>query len=202
MRLMAVSKRLRFEILRRDNHQCRYCGERAPDAILQIDHVIPNTLGGTDEPANLVTACKDCNAGKSSVPADAPLVADVASDALRWARAMDIVATGRSVERMEAKERYDQFYAAWKDWSSTDWRGNKVYIDLPGNWERSIDQFLNSGLEMDDLLELIRVAMGAKTADEWRYFCGCCWRRIKDSQEHAARIVAHAEESGRDLLNG
>ena len=29
---MAVSKRLRYEILRRDNHTCRYCGASAPDA--------------------------------------------------------------------------------------------------------------------------------------------------------------------------
>ena len=31
---MAVSKRLRFEILRRDNHACRYCGQMAPDVKL------------------------------------------------------------------------------------------------------------------------------------------------------------------------
>jgi len=28
---MAVTKRLRFEILRRDGHACRYCGRAAPD---------------------------------------------------------------------------------------------------------------------------------------------------------------------------
>jgi len=31
---MAVSKRLRFEILRRDDHACRYCGATAPEAKL------------------------------------------------------------------------------------------------------------------------------------------------------------------------
>lgn len=29
---MAVSKRTRYEVLRRDNHACRYCGARAPEA--------------------------------------------------------------------------------------------------------------------------------------------------------------------------
>ncbi len=187
---MAISKRLRFEILRRDNHACRYCGGTAPDVTLTVDHVIPVTLGGSDDPANLVAACRDCNAGKSSVPADATIVADVHEDALKWARAMEIVARGRAVERVEAKERHDTFYASWNDWYSTNWRGEKIRAELPGNWQRSVDTFLDAGLEMDDLIDLIRIAMGARTNDEWRYFCGCCWRRIKEAQEHAAAIVA------------
>ncbi|MFF0777048.1 HNH endonuclease [Streptomyces sp. NPDC003720] len=63
---MAVSKRLRYEILRRDNHTCRYCGASAPDVPLRIDHVTPVALGGTDHPSNLVTSCEPCNNGKSS----------------------------------------------------------------------------------------------------------------------------------------
>jgi hypothetical protein len=193
---MAVSKRLRFEILKRDNHACKYCGRTPPEVKLHIDHVVPVTLGGSDDPANLVAACSDCNGGKSSVPADAPLVADVAADALRWARAMELVAFGRSVEREERRERYRTFYTAWKDWYTTNWRGEKTYVDLPDTYERSIDQFIDAGLEMDDLLELIRVAMSVRTTDEWRYFCGCCWKRIREAQEHAAAIVSLPE---RDL---
>jgi hypothetical protein len=191
---MAVSKRLRFEILRRDNHTCKYCGAAAPDVVITVDHVVPAALGGSDDPVNLVAACKDCNAGKSSVPAGAPLVDDVKADALRWAKAMELVAFGRAVERADAEERYSAFHDAWMDWYSTNWRGEKIYAALPANWERSVDQFLSAGLEMDDLIELIRVAMGARTNDEWRYFCGCCWRRVKEAQEHAAAIVAHQEE--------
>lgn len=196
---MPVSKRLRFEILRRDNHQCRYCGGRAPEAILTIDHVVPTTLGGSDDPANLVAACKECNAGKSSIPADSHLVADVAADALRWAEAMKVVAATRAAARKEADAIHEEFFDHWNSWTYKNWRGEEIHVDLPGNWESSVDQFLASGLEMDDLHELIKVAMGAKTQDEWRYFCGCCWRRIKDAQEHAARIVASdAELDGTD----
>lgn len=36
---MAVSKRTRFEVLRRDGHICQYCGEKAPDVTLHVDHV-------------------------------------------------------------------------------------------------------------------------------------------------------------------
>ncbi|MEU5477510.1 HNH endonuclease [Streptomyces mirabilis] len=82
---MAVSKRLRYEILRRDNHACRYCGAAAPTAKLNVDHVIPQALGGSDKPTNLVTACADCNAGKTSSMPNAMPVADVDQDAFRQA---------------------------------------------------------------------------------------------------------------------
>lgn len=82
---MAVSKRLRYEVLRRDNHACRYCGAAAPDVKLNVDHVIPQALGGPDHPTNLVTACADCNAGKTSSMPGAATVADVDQDAFRCA---------------------------------------------------------------------------------------------------------------------
>jgi 5-methylcytosine-specific restriction endonuclease McrA len=85
---MTVKGRLRFEILRRDGHTCRYCGQSAPDVRLTVDHVVPESLGGADDPANLVTACTSCNAGKASIAPDSALVDDVAADALRYSRAL------------------------------------------------------------------------------------------------------------------
>jgi hypothetical protein len=62
-----ISTSLRFAILRRDHFRCRYCGHRAPDVRLEIDHVLPWSRGGDNSPANLVTACEDCNAGKNAL---------------------------------------------------------------------------------------------------------------------------------------
>lgn len=62
----AMSKRLRFEVLKRDNFKCQYCGASAPDATLEIDHLIPIKGGGDNEVLNLVTACSDCNRGKAA----------------------------------------------------------------------------------------------------------------------------------------
>jgi hypothetical protein len=61
---MAISKRLRFEILKRDEFRCKYC--RNDKTLLTVDHVIPRSLGGSDAPENLVASCDDCNTGKSS----------------------------------------------------------------------------------------------------------------------------------------
>lgn len=66
----STGKRLRFEIFKRDGFRCRYCGADPVKTVLQIDHVIAVANGGTNEPDNLVTACRECNAGKSAVPLD------------------------------------------------------------------------------------------------------------------------------------
>lgn len=114
---MTVSRRLRFEILRRDGHTCRYCGAKAPDVTLTVDHVIPVALGGGDDPRNLVTACTDCNSGKSSVPADASIVEDVATDALRWKRAMEQARTEYEAERQVVEQLVARFREAWDRWT-------------------------------------------------------------------------------------
>jgi hypothetical protein len=63
---MSISKRVRFSIFQRDDFTCQYCGQRSPDVVLEVDHRHPRASGGTDDPSNLVTACCDCNRGKSA----------------------------------------------------------------------------------------------------------------------------------------
>lgn len=78
----AIGARQRFEILRRCNFACYYCGIPAAMGIkqLHIDHVIPVSLGGTNDPWNLVAACWDCNAGKSNGVPTPELIEKVAAD--------------------------------------------------------------------------------------------------------------------------
>ncbi|HQP04893.1 MAG: HNH endonuclease [Bacteroidales bacterium] len=62
-----ISTKLRFEIFTRDKHKCQYCGRTITDGIkLEIDHKIPISEGGTDDYENLITACNECNNGKSN----------------------------------------------------------------------------------------------------------------------------------------
>jgi hypothetical protein len=83
---LAISKRLRYEVLTRDNYTCRYCGAFAPIVVLHVDHVVPRKHGGSDKAENLVTACQDCNSGKSASMPVPGLVAEVEETAHRWAR--------------------------------------------------------------------------------------------------------------------
>ena len=62
---MAITKSLRFDIFHRDKFTCQYCGRKPPEVILEIDHIIPVSQNGSDDPKNLVTSCFNCNRGKN-----------------------------------------------------------------------------------------------------------------------------------------
>lgn len=54
----------RKNILRRDGHQCQYCGSQGGN--LTLDHIIPKSQGGEDTWENLITACVSCNNKKDN----------------------------------------------------------------------------------------------------------------------------------------
>lgn len=61
----SISKKLRFEVFKRDSFTCQYCGAKAPDVVLEIDHLNPVKHGGQNDLLNLITSCFVCNRGKS-----------------------------------------------------------------------------------------------------------------------------------------
>lgn len=68
LRDKSVSKRLRFEVFKRDAFTCQYCGAQPPDTTLECDHIDPLARGGKSTLDNLITACESCNRGKSDKP--------------------------------------------------------------------------------------------------------------------------------------
>jgi len=63
----AISKKLRFEVFKRDCFSCQYCGKKSPEVILHIDHIQPLSKGGKNDILNLITSCQDCNLGKKNI---------------------------------------------------------------------------------------------------------------------------------------
>ena len=59
-----ISPRLRFQVLQRDNFTCQYCGKKAPEVVLEVDHVEAYSKTKNNDINNLITACKECNRGK------------------------------------------------------------------------------------------------------------------------------------------
>jgi hypothetical protein len=189
---MAVSKRLRYEVLRRDNHQCRYCGAAAPDVTLTVDHVLPVALGGADEAGNLVAACGDCNGGKSAGTPDAALVADVNDKAIRWSQAMQLAIERRAAELAENRAALHRFDLHWRAHQDADPTLVRL-VHRDASWRASITQFMANGLDIESILDAVDAAMDARKVPDhnrWRYFCGICWREIKQLQEVAAHLAA------------
>ena len=170
---MAVTKRTRYEVLRRDNHTCRYCGGTAPDVKITVDHVTPTALGGSDKPDNLVAACKDCNAGKSSTTPGTSLVEDVKQEDLRWAKAMVRAAETMDAESIKWKVEYMEFddFCRFGD-------DNQYVADRPGSWEQTYQQFRNAGLSANRICQAYDIAMQSRIPLNrvWRNFCGVAWK--------------------------
>lgn len=62
-----IPPQLRFQILKRDNFTCQYCGRTVKDgAKLHIDHIVPHKITkNSSDINNLMTSCELCNLGKT-----------------------------------------------------------------------------------------------------------------------------------------
>ncbi|MFN7583910.1 MAG: HNH endonuclease [bacterium] len=58
----AEYKRNRKIVLEAANWTCHYCGNPANEA----DHILPVSLGGSNEVSNLLPCCKQCNSGRGN----------------------------------------------------------------------------------------------------------------------------------------
>lgn len=179
---MALSKRTRFEIFKRDGFACHYCGRTPPQVKLEVDHIVPKSAGGSDDRINLITACFDCNRGKSD-----GLLSNVPESLA--ARLED------EVERAEQLDGYDRLLKSRRRKRTAAERECLRYfktilgceIGPPGR--RSIGMFLNR-LAKSEILDAID-ATGCQNdkcsfsdADRlWRYFCGVCWTKIRRHEE-------------------
>lgn len=64
-----MTSKLRLKIKERDNYTCQSCGNSTyiePNLLLEIDHIIPISKGGTSTEDNLQTLCWKCNRTKGA----------------------------------------------------------------------------------------------------------------------------------------
>lgn len=59
-----VPQRIRSAVFDEHGERCGYCGKI--NGPFQVDHVFPRSRGGTDDPDNLIVACRDCNQAKGN----------------------------------------------------------------------------------------------------------------------------------------
>ena len=53
-------------LLREYNYSCAKCGRRAPDVTISKDHIVPVSVGGSDDIDNIQPLCTRCNSSKST----------------------------------------------------------------------------------------------------------------------------------------
>jgi len=59
-----ISGTKRYEVLKRSKFRCELCGISANEKALEVDHIIPRNLGGSDDLSNLQGLCFSCNSMK------------------------------------------------------------------------------------------------------------------------------------------
>ena len=183
------TKRARYEIFRRDKFTCRYCGAKAPDVQLQVDHVMPVALGGETTPDNAVTACADCNSGKSATPADAPIVEDVREHDLKFRKAVRDSLLRFVEEETANEDEVDSWAEKFVDY----WCDNLTVMDkTPARMLESFDRWYSLGVP-DELIFYAMKQTGAYSRGQawsvdrkWRYTCSIIWNRIEQAGEEAA----------------
>ena len=91
----------RINVFARDKYTCQYCGECPPRSHLNLDHVVPRTLGGQTTWENVVASCVDCNRRKGGrTPQQARLRLRRKPVRPRWTPLMNLAIS---------KPRYDEW---------------------------------------------------------------------------------------------
>lgn len=198
MKREVLGKRKRFEIFKRDFFECQYCGAKPPNVVLEIDHIIPISKGGTNDDLNLATACFDCNRGKyngdlSEVPI--PIKADLE---LRKQKMAQLKELNKFLEKNRKSLEADakKFSKYWID----NFFSYETNLIFQCSRIRSLVKFLGF-FAVEELVSFADIALlkippknlikkpekhvpaeslPFEDRDQWRYFCGICWKQIKD----------------------
>ena len=57
---------VREYLLEKYGHRCAYCGGASGDSVLNVDHMVPRSRGGSDRVSNLAVVCRTCNEAKGN----------------------------------------------------------------------------------------------------------------------------------------
>lgn len=173
----ALSKKTRFDVFKRDGFVCQYCGAHPPTVVLEVDHIQPVAQGGGNEMDNLVTACFDCNRGKSD-----RTLSDVPQSL-----------QDKAAEVLEREAQIKGYQAAMNK--------KKSRIEEEGELVREVYERFNKGYTLNEksmvMVRLFIEKLGvhevcsamerayskARKDQEFRYFCGICWNKIREASE-------------------
>jgi len=174
----ALSQKTRFEIFKRDEFMCQYCGSTPPAVVLEVDHILAVANGGENNCDNLITSCFDCNRGKAATP----LTSVPETLAEKAARVKESEKQLKAYYKI-LQSKKDRLYS--ESWQIAE-------ILLPGCGEtgfnicyrKSIENFLQrlDYYEVEDSAHTAVFRFPSYTVKTFKYFCGICWRKIRGNQ--------------------
>lgn len=178
---MSLSKSKRFEIFKRDGFRCQYCGldSSSPDTVLEVDHIVPSSKGGTHEDDNLITSCFSCNRGKSNK--------DLSLTLFGTEQKLE-----REKERLHQYQEYLAYIGGINDIVSKQidavekiFERKFLFIGFNDRFRTvSMRTFLKR-LHFNLIIEAMELACLKDLDHEatLKYFCAICWNKIKDKDK-------------------
>lgn len=178
---MAISKKIRFSVFKRDGFTCGYCGKTPPAVVLEVDHIIPKAEGGKDGLDNLITACFDCNRGKGSdkltvSPDTLAKKTEVIKEKQKQIKEFEKLL---KLEKKILEEKCETISSIYNSYFPG-WVLNEKFMRV------SLAHFLKA-LPISDVEDAMYSAC-SKVRNKDRsllYFCGICWKKIREATNEA-----------------
>lgn len=181
----AISTRTRFEIFKRDRFTCQYCGRTPPSVVLEVDHITPVSKGGCSDEGNLITACFDCNRGKSDGMLAESLKPLNDQMAERREKVAQIAAYNEFLmdERSIVDEHVRNLGIRWCNLAGFPEDKYTFGTEREGSVRRFLKQL--PAAEVFDAIDVAHsrrpVYRKGEDHQTWKYFCGVCWKKIRDA---------------------
>ncbi len=173
----SISKKTRFEVFKRDFFTCQYCNSKPPKVPLEIDHIVPVSKGGKHHIDNFITACFDCNRGKSNIELD------------QIPESLQSKIELKKIAQKQYKD-YQKILQAEiriinENIDSIDGIYNSFYPEycFSETFRISVKKFINK-LGVEKVIESMETSCirGLRSNDVLKYFCGVCWAKIKNNE--------------------
>jgi CRISPR/Cas system Type II protein with McrA/HNH and RuvC-like nuclease domain len=185
---MSVSKKIRFEVFKRDGFTCQYCGKHPPEATLEVDHINPVSKGGEDGINNLITSCFDCNRGKTNIELKRIPNTLLENKDILIERESQYLEYHKILAKVDKRER--------SEINLVDVEFQKFFIgrELSEQFKKGTVKMFIEKLNVFEVRDAMGIACskfvnGKRqysnnrwwTEDELavKYFCGICWNKIK-----------------------
>jgi len=188
---VAITKKVRFEVFKRDGFACQYCGKTPPEVTLEIDHIIPKSKQGTDEINNLLTSCFSCNRGKSNTKLERitptlkenlTTVKEQQKQMRSYEKHLALIEQKKETDIKEVGKYFFNKFAKTK-------RTRDKYV-FTGNWKTSTRTFLKI-FSIYDMQEAIDIAWQRldysgsllSETDLFKYMCGILHTRKREGKK-------------------
>lgn len=168
---IALSKRTRFEVFKRDGFACQYCGAHPPSVVLEVDHIVPVAEDGANDMDNLVTACMACNRGKAAISLDV-VPQSLAEKAAEVAEREEQLRGYNAILQARRERIEDDVWTVVEHWTGKRTTSHQTFETI----RRFIERI---GLhEVMDAVDSTMVANIHSNRREFLYFCKVCWNKV------------------------